>query len=61
MNILLVVVALFLIAHGLIHLLYASPAPTSGQAEWPFRVDHSWLLTRLGLERLGKLSACCWQ
>jgi len=50
MNILLVVVALFLIAHGLIHLSYASPAPTSGQAQWPFRLDHSWLLGPLGLD-----------
>lgn len=46
------VVALFLAGHALVHASYASPQPPpspSGPA-WPFYLDHSWLLTPLGLQ-----------
>jgi hypothetical protein len=47
-----VVVAILLAAHGLVHASYAQPAPPAkgdGPA-WPFYLDHSWLLTPLGLD-----------
>jgi hypothetical protein len=42
----------FLLAHGLIHLSYLSPAPprTAGGPEWPFEMARSWLVTGVGLE-----------
>ena len=46
------IVAIFLAAHGLVHASYAQtppPAQGSGPA-WPFYLDHSWLLTPLGLD-----------
>ena len=47
-----IVVALFLAAHGLVHVSYAQQpaAPKPGAPAWPFYLDHSWLLTPLGLE-----------
>jgi len=43
---------IFLIAHGLIHASYASPAPPQkpGAPEWPFVLTRSWLLTPLGFD-----------
>lgn len=46
MNIIALLVGVFFIAHGLIHILYVVPAPGEN---WPFDLSHSWLLTRLGL------------
>ena len=46
MNVISVVTGLFLIAHGLVHILYRIPAPDE---KWPFDLSYSWLLTRLGL------------
>jgi len=44
-------VALFLVAHGLIHASWLSPAPaTAGGPAWPFAFADSWLVTRLGLD-----------
>lgn len=47
-----IVVALFLAAHGLVHASYAqTPKPAAGNGPaWPFYLDHSWLLTPLGLD-----------
>jgi hypothetical protein len=44
-------VGLFLIAHGLIHLMFFSPAPPEPdkRATWPFDRSASWLMTRIGL------------
>jgi hypothetical protein len=44
--------AVFLAAHGLIHLSYLAPAPprTAGGPEWPFEVTHSWLVSTLGMD-----------
>jgi hypothetical protein len=46
-----IVVAAFLVGHGLIHASFVAPAPasTSGGPEWPFSLDRSWLLHPLGL------------
>ena len=43
--------AAFLLAHGLVHLLFFSPPPpaTEGGPSWPFALDRSWILTPLGL------------
>jgi hypothetical protein len=43
--------AAFLVAHGLVHLLFVSPPPpaTEGGPSWPFALDRSWILTPLGL------------
>lgn len=46
MNIIALLVGVFFIAHGLIHILYVVPAPDEN---WPFDLSRSWLLTRLGL------------
>lgn len=43
-----IVVALFLAAHGLIHLGYVTPAPPD--PNYPFRLNQSWLITSLGME-----------
>lgn len=45
-------VAAFLVAHGLVHALYLAPPPPDqpGGATWPFTLDRSWLLSRLGLD-----------
>ena len=42
----------FLVAHGLIHLSYLTPAPprTAGGPEWPFELQSSWLVTGLQLD-----------
>lgn len=45
----------FLLAHGLIHVLFFVPAPattagTAGGAEWPFDMTRSWLVTSAGLD-----------
>jgi hypothetical protein len=40
-----------LVGHALIHTGFISPKPTTtGGPPWPFALDHSWLLTRLGLD-----------
>ncbi len=46
------VLAVFLAAHALIHVSYLTPAPpqTAGGPAWPFQADHSWLITRFGLD-----------
>lgn len=51
-GILQITIGLFLIAHGLIHASYASPAPPPkpGAPEWPFVLTRSWILTPLGLD-----------
>ncbi len=43
--------AAFLVAHGLVHLLFFSPPPpaTEGGPSWPFALDRSWVLTPLGM------------
>ncbi len=46
MNIIALLVGVFFIVHGLIHILYAVPAPNQS---WPFDLSQSWLLARLGL------------
>lgn len=45
-----VVLGLFLIAHGLVHVMYVVPEPTQEQGglEWPFHLDRSWALSGLG-------------
>jgi hypothetical protein len=47
------VLGLFLIAHGLVHLLYVVPEPAqkSGDLEWPFHLERPWLLSSIGLEQ----------
>ncbi len=47
-----IVVALVLVAHGLIHASFVSPAPPSkpGAPQWPFDLAHSWALSPLGLD-----------
>jgi len=57
MNTLKLLIGGFLIAHGLIHVLYGVPAPDEN---WPFKLDHSWLLSRFSvsetsLSALGKI------
>ena len=54
MNITTLLVGGFLIAHGLIHASYASPAPPSGPVTWPFDLTRSWLLSSLGLIAIAK-------
>jgi hypothetical protein len=48
------VLAGFLVAHGLVHLMFLSPAPASasapGATEWPFDMAKSWLVTGPGLD-----------
>src|SRR5687768_12708706 len=45
-------VAAFLVAHGLIHASFLSPRPpaTAAAPEWPFELGHSWALSPLGLD-----------
>jgi hypothetical protein len=59
MNFVALLLGVFLIAHGLVHILYRVPAP---EENWPFDLGHSWLLTRLGLgERvLRRLGTVLW-
>ena len=42
----------FLLAHGLIHASFLAPRPlaTAGGSTWPFELKRSWLLSRLGVE-----------
>jgi hypothetical protein len=44
--------AALLIGHGLVHLLFAVPAPSpaDGGAAWPFDTSQSWAVTRAGLD-----------
>ncbi len=44
--------AAFLLMHGLIHALFLAPAPaaTAGGPSWPFEISRSWVLTPLGLD-----------
>ncbi len=46
-----VVLGLFLVAHGLVHLMYVVPEPAQspGGTEWPFHADRSWALSTVGL------------
>ena len=48
------ILAGFLVAHGLVHLMFVSPAPASasapGATEWPFDMAKSWLVTGPGLD-----------
>lgn len=45
-----VVLGLFLVAHGLVHVMYVVPEPAreQGGLEWPFHLDRSWALSGLG-------------
>ena len=44
------VLAVLLLGHGLIHVSYLTPAPqTADGPPWPFYLDRSWLLTRMGV------------
>ena len=38
----------FFIAHGLIHICYGIPAPDEN---WPFSLNHSWLLSRFQISQ----------
>ena len=42
----------FLLAHGLIHTGFVSPRPpaTAGGPPWPFALESSWAVTTLGLD-----------
>jgi hypothetical protein len=51
MDILLLLLTLFIIAHGLIHLSYLTPAPQEADG-WPFHIKHSWLLSPLGFDSI---------
>jgi hypothetical protein len=43
--------AALLIAHGLVHTMFAiSPAATAGGPEWPFDMARSWAVTGAGLD-----------
>lgn len=44
--------AALLLGHGLVHLLFAVPAPTAsdGGGAWPFDTSQSWAVTRAGLD-----------
>lgn len=54
MNILFLLFALFLIAHGLMHVYYMTPAPPPGPVQWPFQLNHSWLLMPLRLDNIAR-------
>jgi hypothetical protein len=43
---------IFLVAHGLIHASYLTPAPAQspGGPQWPFELGRSWLVTGFGLD-----------
>ena len=45
-------IAGLLLAHAAIHVAFLAPPPaaTADGPAWPFATDHSWLLTRLGIE-----------
>ena len=46
-----IVIGVFLIAHGLVHLVYASPQPdVPGAKPWSF-LTQRWLATRAGLDQ----------
>ncbi|HKO34648.1 MAG TPA: hypothetical protein VJY85_12960 [Candidatus Limnocylindria bacterium] len=42
---------LLLVGHGLVHVAYLTPAPprAEGAPEWPFAIEKSWLVNRLGV------------
>jgi hypothetical protein len=46
------ILAVFLFAHGAIHLSYLSPRPpaTASGPSWPFALDRSWVLSPLGVQ-----------
>ncbi len=48
-------VAAFLLAHGLMHASFVSPRPpaTAGGPQWPLDLAHSWALTPLGIDESG--------
>ena len=48
-----ILVAGLLLGHGLIHGSYLMPEPAAkpGAPAWPFQLDRSWLLRRIGLPR----------
>ena len=43
--------AAFLLAHGLIHASFLTPrpAPAAGAPTWPFDLDRSWVFARIGI------------
>ncbi|HEX6261806.1 MAG TPA: hypothetical protein VF097_03040 [Actinomycetota bacterium] len=45
-----IVLGVFLIAHGLVHVMFVVPEPAreEGGLEWPFHLDRSWALSGLG-------------
>jgi hypothetical protein len=42
----------FLVAHGLVHLMFAAPVPaaTAGEPEWPFDLARAWPIATAGLD-----------
>jgi len=51
-------IAGFVLAHALVHAAYLAPRPpvTAGGPAWPFELNGSWLLGRLGLDgELGRI------
>jgi hypothetical protein len=47
-----VLLAAFLVAHGLVHTFYFTPPPprTADGPEWPFEMQRSWLVTSAGFD-----------
>jgi hypothetical protein len=53
-----VLLAGLLVAHGLIHVSFLTPAPAvNGGPPWPFQLDRSWLLSRAGLATTTMITA----
>lgn len=46
------ILAGFLVAHGLVHVMFVTPSPATapGATEWPFDMTRSWLVTGVGLD-----------
>lgn len=54
------VIGVFLIAHGLVHALYAAPRPPDAGETWPFDLDRSWLLGGLGSKLRRGIGTALW-
>jgi hypothetical protein len=45
------IIGVLLVGHGLVHACYLAPAPaTTGGPRWPFAMDDSWLIRRVGAD-----------